>query len=60
MLGLLWYFACLVGGFIWVLGSPSISSQLTLGEIVGGGIAVGTIAPAYITYLVACCLSMLE
>lgn len=55
-----WYASCLLGAFVWLLGSPSLSANLSIGELVAGAICIGTIAPAYITYLVGCCLSMLE
>lgn len=60
MLGLVWYGACLLGAFIWLVGSPALSSRLSFGEVAAGALAVGTIAPAYITYLVSCLLSSLE
>lgn len=59
MLGLVWYIGCLAGGFVW-LGGSSIAAQLSMGELIAGSLVIGTIAPAYITYLIACCLSMLE
>jgi hypothetical protein len=58
-LGLAWYAATLAGGFIW-LGGSSIAPSLSTMEIFWGGLAIGTIVPAYITYLIGCCLSMLE
>lgn len=59
MMGLVWYAATLAGGFIW-LGGSSVASSLTTVEILWGGLAVGTIIPAFVTYLIGCCLSMLE
>jgi len=59
-IGLVWYAATLVGAFIWMMGSPSLTSRLSFGELVAGSLVVGTIAPAYITYLASCLLSMLE
>jgi uncharacterized membrane protein len=60
MLGLVWYVGCLAGAFVWMMGSTTLSRRLTVGEIVAGSLAIGTIAPAYITYLIGSCLSMLE
>jgi hypothetical protein len=59
-IGLIWYAATLVGAFIWMMGSPALTARLSFGELVAASLVVGTIAPAYITYLCSCLLSMLE
>lgn len=54
-----WYVGCIVGAFIWLAGS-NLTAYLSTPELIAGSIVLGTIAPAYITFIIASCLSMLE
>lgn len=58
MNGLLWFWGCVAGGFIYLVASP-ISSLLSIGELIAAAVPVGTIAAAWIVYLVACIYSSL-
>ena len=54
-----WYIFTLLAGIIWLSGTPSLRSRLTVAETVVGGIVIGTCASTWIVYLVACMLSSL-
>lgn len=57
--GLLWYATTIVAAYMWLEGSKA-SSLLHKGELAAAAVIVGTIGGAWVTYLIACCLSMLE
>ena len=56
--GLLWYFATLVGAYIYLLGSP-LATVLSPIEAIFAAIPVGTIVAPWVVYLVAALLSSL-
>ena len=55
-----WYGACILGAFIWIVGSDALISILSLPEAAAAAVVVGTVGPAYVAFLVAAALSMLE
>ncbi len=55
MLAELWYLQTLVAAFVVLVAR--LGSALTLPELVAASVAVGTIIPAWIVYIVACLTS---
>ncbi|RYG55557.1 hypothetical protein EON66_05005 [archaeon] len=58
MSGVLWYGTCLLGSLIWCLAHPS-SAFLNSAELVAAAVVIGTVLPAYCTYLAAAAISSL-
>ena len=58
MIGLLWYFATLLGAYIYILGSP-LATVLSPIEAAFAAIPLGTIAAPWIVYIVAALMSNL-
>jgi hypothetical protein len=55
MLGELWYFATLAATFVVLVAR--LSPRLSLPEIVAATVAVGSIGPAWIVYIISCLTS---
>jgi hypothetical protein len=53
--GSLWFVGCVAASFVVLVAR--LSPALTLPEIIAASIAVGSIVPAWIVYLVACLTS---
>jgi hypothetical protein len=58
MLGIIWYFSCIAGAFVYLVGS-SLAEKLTFTEIVAASIPLGTVIPAYITFGISALISSL-
>ena len=56
--GVLWFVGCAAGGFIYLVGSP-LANALSVGELAAAAVPVGTIASAWVVYVVACLFSSL-
>ena len=57
-LGVVWFLGCVLGGFIYLVGSP-LASVLSLGELAAAAVPVGTIAAAWVAFIVASLFSNL-
>jgi hypothetical protein len=56
--GVLWFWGSVVGGFIYLVGSP-LAGALSVGELAAAAVPVGTITAAWVVYLIACITSSL-
>ena len=53
-----WYAATIASSFVWLTGSAA-GARLSLGELLSGSVALGTIAGAWFVFLAACAVGTL-